>query len=468
MQRLACLFLFVLSAVQGMAETKSPNVVVIFIDDMGYADIGPFGAKAYPTPNLDRMAREGMRLTDFVVSSAVCSASRSALMTGCYHMRVGIHGAFGPRSRNGIAASEVTLGEICQSKGYATACFGKWHLGDELPFLPLQNGFNEYFGLPYSNDMWPNHPTNAKAYPPLPMIEGNRIVDEEVTGEDQCELTRRYTEHAVSFIERHAAKPFFLYVPHSMVHVPLYVSKEFKGKSGAGLFGDTVMEIDWSVGQILDTLRRLKLEHNTLVLFTSDNGPWLSYGDHAGSAGRLREGKGTMFEGGYREPTIAWWPGTVPANTACDELASTIDVLPTVAKLIGAELPNHKIDGVDIMPLLRGDSSLKSPHDYFYCYYSGELQAIRDRQYKLVFPHKYRSLDGGAGGQGGTPVAYKPKQAELALYDLKSDPGETKNILSEHPEIVKRLEAAAEVAREDLGDNLTKRRGTGVRPVGKL
>jgi arylsulfatase A len=334
-------------------STASPNIVVIFIDDMGYADIGPFGATDYETPNLDQMAAEGMRFTDFVVSSAVCSASRSALMTGCYHRRIGISGALGPNAKHGINSDEVTLAEICRQKNYATAIFGKWHLGHHPKFLPLQHGFDEYFGLPYSNDMWPYHPgvshlpmeERLKRWPHLPLIEGNRVINPQVTGEDQAQLTTQYTEHAVDFIHRHREQPFFLYVPHSMVHVPLYVSDKFKGKSGQGLFGDVVMEVDWSVGQILKQIRQDNLQDNTLVVFTSDNGPWLSYGDHAGSAGPLREGKGTEFEGGIREPTVMWWPGRIPAGATCNELASTIDILPTVAALIGAELPDHKIDG---------------------------------------------------------------------------------------------------------------------------
>ncbi len=295
------------------AEASKPNIVVIYIDDMGYADIGPFGAKGYATPELDRMAKEGMRLTDFVVSSAVCSASRSALMTGCYHPRVGLHGALGPNSKIGLNPEEVTVAEICRSQGYATACFGKWHLGDAEKFLPLQQGFDQYVGLPYSNDMWPFHPTNAKAYPPLPLMRGNEVIDEEVTAKEQKDFNEAYTREAVAFIEQNSNKPFFLYVPHAMVHVPIFTSQEFDGKTGAGQFADTVAEVDWSVGQILATLRRLNLDRKTLVLFTSDNGPWLSYGSHAGSAGPLREGKGTMFEGGYRVPAVAWWPGVVPA-----------------------------------------------------------------------------------------------------------------------------------------------------------
>lgn len=458
--------------------SRPPNVIVIFIDDMGYADIGPFGSEV-PTPNLDRMAKEGMRLTDFVVSSAVCSASRAALLTGCYHRRVGISGALGPDAQIGISDEEMTIAQLCKQKGYATACFGKWHLGHHPKFLPLQHGFDEYFGLPYSNDMWPLHPAYAhlpadsakrkQGYPDLPLIEGNKIVDEEVTGEDQEQLTTWYTEHAVAFLEKNKDNPFFLYLPHSMVHVPLFVSDKFKGKSQKGMFGDVVMEIDWSVGQVLDTVKRLGLDDNTLVLFTSDNGPWLSYGNHAGSAGPFREGKGTMFEGGVREPTIARWPGHIPAGTECRELASTIDVLPTIAKLLGAELPKHKIDGLDISPLLFGKAGAVSPHEVFACYYGGgQLQAVRDAHWKLHFPHSYATLDGKPGGLDGSPAPYTNKKIGRELYDLRADPGETKDVASEHPEVVAHLEKLAQAIREDLGDTLTKTEGTGAREHGKM
>ena len=468
------------SANEGSAsQGETPNVIVIFIDDMGYADIGPFGAKDYPTPNLDRMAKDGMKFTDFVVSSAVCSASRVALLTGCYHIRVGITGALGPGSQIGINEQETTLAELCKSKGYATACYGKWHLGHHPKFLPTAHGFDEYYGLPYSNDMWPYHPANVAKlqkdpnakpiYPPLPLIDNTTVINAAVDAEKQAELTGDYTRRAVNFIEQNKDKPFFIYLPHSMVHVPIYASKAFEGKSGAGLYGDVVMEVDWSVGEILNTLEKHNLENNTLVIFTSDNGPGLSYGDHAGSAGALREGKGTMFEGGYREPTIMRWPGKIPAGTTCDELASTIDILPTVAKLIGASLPEHPIDGKDITPLMFAEPDALSPHQAFTCYYGGgQLQAIRDRQWKLHFPHQYRTLAGRAGGTGGQPVNYENARMELALYDLKADISESRNVAEEHPEVVARLMKAAEASRVELGDTLQKRKGNGNRPAGKM
>jgi len=442
---------------------RPPNIVVIFIDDMGYADIGPFGAKAYKTPNLDRMANEGVVMTDFYVTQAVCSASRAGLMTGCYNVRVGIFGALGPRAKHGINPDEVTIAEICKQKGYATACYGKWHLGHLKKFLPLQHGFDDYFGLPYSNDMWPYHPT-IKSFPPLPLIEGNKVVNANVTHKDQEQLTTWYTEHAVAFIEKNKDRPFFLYVPHNMVHVPLHVSDKFKGKSGAGLFGDVVMEVDWSVGQILGALKKNELDKNTLVVFTSDNGPWLSYGDHAGSAKPLREGKGTMFDGGCREPTIFWWPGKLQPGTKCSEPAMTIDILPTVAGLIGAKLPDHKIDGKDIWPLVSGQAGATSPHEALYFYYGRQLQAVRMGRWKLHFPHGYRTLAGRKGGTGGMPARYSKAKIGEALFDLESDVGETTDVKDEHPDVVHKIEALAERMREDLGDG--KRRGKGARPAG--
>ena len=473
---LSCVFSFATANL--WAANELPNVVLIFIDDMGYADIGPFGAKI-PTPNLDRMAAEGMKFTDFQVSSAVCSASRAALLTGCYHRRIGFQGALGPKANVGISDGEMTLAELCKQKGYATAIYGKWHLGHHPKFLPTNHGFDEYYGIPYSNDMWPYHPNyvdlapddpkRKNNYPPLPMVEGTKVVDAEVTPKDQEALTTDYTKRAVDFITRNKDKPFFVYVPHSMVHVPLYVSDKFKGKSGMGLFGDVVMEVDWSVGQIIDTLKKHDLDKNTLVIFTSDNGPWLSYGDHAGSAGPLREGKGTMWEGGVREPTLMRWPAQIPSGSVCDELASTIDVLPTVAAAIGADLPDHKIDGKNILPLMRAESGAKSPHEVFYQYYGGgQLQSVRDRRWKLHFPHKYRTMAGRPGGTGGKPNDYSQGRTGTELYDLKSDVGEQNDVLDKHPDIVARLKAAAEIARADLGDTLTKTKGQGIRPIGRL
>ena len=290
------------------ADQQPPNIVLIFCDDLGYADVGVFGAEGYQTPNIDRLAAEGVRFTRFYSAQPVCSASRAALLTGCYPSRVSIQGALGPQSKIGINADEMTLAEVVKQRGYATAIFGKWHLGHLPKFLPTRHGFDEYFGLPYSNDMWPLHPDyidlpantaqRKRGFPDLPLFDGERVAIAAVTSDDQKQLTTWYTEHAVSFIERNKDRPFFLYVPHSMPHVPLFVSDKFAGKTSRGLFGDVIEEIDWSVGQILEALDKQNLAERTLVIFTADNGPWLSYGDHAGSAGPLREGKGTCWDGG--------------------------------------------------------------------------------------------------------------------------------------------------------------------------
>jgi arylsulfatase A len=473
---LGCLMtaLAVGSAPQAVAaKKKSPNVVVIFMDDMAYADIGPFGAKAYPTPHLDRMAKEGRKFTDFYVTQAVCSASRAGLLTGCYNVRVGIFGALGPKSNNGLHANEVTLAELCKQKGYATAIYGKWHLGHHKQFLPMQHGFDDYFGLPYSNDMWPYHPgvlhlpmkERLKRWPHLPLIDKNEIINTQVSGKDQELLTTQYTERAVEFIKKNRNNPFFLYVPHSMVHVPLFVSDKFKGKSGAGLFGDVMMEVDWSVGQILETLRKHKLDKDTLVVFTSDNGPWLSYGDHAGSSGPLREGKGTMFDGGCRESTLMWWPGTIPAGSVCSTPAMTIDILPTVAELIGAQLPDHKIDGKSIVNLVTGKND-KSPQEAYYFYYGQQLQAIRMGKWKLHFPHGYRTMAGRPGGTGGIPTKYSQAKIGLSLFNLEEDIGESTDVKAKHPKVVSKMQALGQAMRKELGDQGKK--GSGQREAGRL
>lgn len=476
-------FLLLLAALTLSAatdRTSTPNIVIVFCDDLGYADVGCFGAKGYKTPNIDRLAKEGVRFTRFYDAQPVCSASRSALMTGCYPSRIGIMGALGPNSKTGISSNEVTIAEIMKSRGYATAIYGKWHLGDQPQFLPTRHGFDHYFGLPYSNDMWPWHPEQANktlaehkrrpGYPELRLIENEQTVIARVTGTEQAQLTTWYTEHAVDFIAQNKNRPFFLYVPHSMPHVPLYVSSKFKGKSKAGLFGDVIMEIDWSVGQILGALKKHRLEKKTLVIFTSDNGPWLSYGNHAGSALPLREGKGTCWDGGVRVPFIARWPGKIPKASVCQESAMTIDLLPTVAKLVGAELPKHKIDGLDIWPLLSGVPGAKNPHDAYYFYYeNNQLQSVMSRNWKLQLPHTYRTLAGQPGGRDGTPVPYQQRKLESSeLYDLDRDIGEAIDVAGQNPDRVKRLEALAELARAELGDSLTKRTGSGVREPGRI
>ena len=459
------------------ADASRPNFVVVFADDQGYQDLGCFGSPDIETPNIDRMAKEGARFTNFYVSQAVCSASRTALLTGCYNVRVGILGALGPSSKIGISADEMTIADVLKQRGYSTAIFGKWHLGHHEKFLPLQHGFDEYFGLPYSNDMWPYHPNvlhlpmeeRLKRWPHLPLVEGNKTIKIPVTPEDQTQLTTWYTEHAVKFIENNKDNPFFLYVPHSMPHVPLYVSDKFKGKSKRGLYGDVIMEIDWSVGQILETLKKNGLDENTMVIYTSDNGPWLSYGNHGGSALPLREGKGTMWDGGCREPFVARWPGKIPAGLESKEVAATIDILPTLAKLAGAKLPEHTIDGLDIWPLLSGKEGATSPHDKggYYMYWGRELQAVRSGKWKLHFPHAYRSLQ-GEPGKDGLPGPYIQKRIGLELFDLDADISESKNVVGQYPEVVERLKKLADAARKELGDSRLKMTGEGARPVGQL
>jgi len=455
------------------AADRPPNVVIIFIDDQGYGDIGPFGAKGYTTPNLDRMATEGRKFTNFHVPQPVCSASRAGLLTGCYPNRIGIHGALSPKATHGISDDEMTIAQVLKQKGYATGMAGKWHLGHHPQFLPTRHGFDEYFGLPYSNDMWPLHPEAKKGtYPPLPLIEGEKVLKNDLNHEDQNQLTTQYTERAVKFIEKNKDKPFFFYLAHSMVHVPLHVSDKFRGKSQQGLYGDACMEVDWSVGEVLVALKRAGVDDNTLVIYTSDNGPWLSYGDHAGNSGPLREGKGTNWEGGTREPTLMRWPGKIPAGSVCDDMGMTIDLLPTIAKLAGAKLPKHKIDGLDIWPIISGHNGAKNPHEgYAFYYEQNALQAVSspDGRWKLQLPHQYRTLAGRPGGKGGIPAKYEGAKVETPeLYDLQNDIGETKNVAATNPEVVSQLMAFAEKMRAELGDALTKRKGSGSREPGKI
>jgi arylsulfatase A-like enzyme len=440
-----------------------PNIVLIYADDMGYGDLGCYGSKI-PTPNLDRLASRGVRFTDFYVAQAVCSASRAALLTGCYPNRVGIQGALGPKSKVGLNTNEVTIAKMLKSVGYATAIYGKWHLGDAPQFLPRHYGFDEYFGLPYSNDMWPHHPTSGTNYPPLPLIEGEKVVQ---LMPDQTKLTTWYTEHAVAFIQRNKDRPFFLYVPHNMPHVPLFVSEKFKGKSGLGLYGDVIMELDWSVGQIVKALHDAGLERRTLIIFASDNGPWLLYGDHAGSAGPFREGKATTFEGGQRMPCIMSWPGRIPPGLVCHELATTMDILPTIARITATGPPPDRIiDGQDIWPLISGQPGAKTPHEAFFYYWDRHLQAVRSGNWKLHFPHSYPKPN-PPGGEG-QPGRYATNEIAVALFDLEKDPGETRDVASQHPDVVQRLQTLAERSREDLGDSAQKRDGKNVRPPGKL
>jgi len=457
------ILLFALVPTAGAADSvRPPNIVLILCDDLGYGDVGCYGAKGYETPSIDRLAAQGIRFTDFYVAQAVCSASRAALLTGCYPNRIGIFGALGPKSNVGIHSNEVTLAEVLKARGYATAIFGKWHLGHHSEFLPTRHGFDEYFGLPYSNDMWPRHPTSGTNFPALPLIDQETIVQHDP---DQTRLTTLYTERAVDFIARHKDGPFFVYVPHSMPHVPLHVSGKFKGKTKRGLYGDVIAEIDWSVGEIMEALKKQRLDERTLVVFSSDNGPWQQYGDHAGSTGPFREAKGTSFEGGVRVPFIARWPGVIPKGVVCREPAMTIDLLPTLARLAGGALPSQPIDGLDIGPLLFGLQGAKSPHAALYLYWSNRLEAVRSGPWKLVFAHEYNHVvEPGAQGKPGKDAKEKIGNA---LFNLEEDPGETNDVSGRFPDVVTRLTSLAERARDELGDSGTGRKGTGVREPGR-
>ena len=432
---------------------RPPNVIIIYVDDMGYGDLGCFGNKKIKTPNLDKMAKQGTRLTSFYVSQAVCSASWAALMTGKYSNRAGILGALGPNAKHGLAKEHVTIAEMLKTLGYRTGIIGKWHLGHLPEFLPTKRGFDEYYGLPYSNDMWPKHPT-AK-FPDLPLIDGDNVI---AKNPDQTKLTTDYTERAVKFIQKNKDQAFFLYLAHTMPHVPLFVSERFKGKSEQGLFGDVIMELDWSVGQILQTLQQVGIDDNTLVIFASDNGPWLSYGNHGGSAGLLREGKGTTWEGGVRVPFVARWPSRIPAGKTQPEPAMTIDLLPTISRITGAKLPAGKIDGKDISPLLFGAADAKSPHDAYFFYWNNELHGVRSGAWKLYFPHAYRTLEGSKPGKDGKPGPYKEAMVGLELYNLDNDLSERTDVAGQHPEVVRRLQVLADRMRADLGDSLKKKK----------
>lgn len=459
-------------------KPSTPNIILILMDDMGYGDIGTTGANQYSTPNLDRLTAQGTRFTYFYSAQAVSSASRAGLLTGCYPNRIGISGALMPWAKNGINPEETTIAEMLKTRGYHTSIIGKWHLGHLKEFLPLQNGFDEYYGIPYSNDMWPvdfdgvpfsvKDTSNYKMkYPVLPLLEGNEKVGEVRSLADQDKLTTDYTERAVSFINKHKKEPFFLYLPHSMVHIPLGVSDKFKGKSKQGMYGDVMMEVDWSVGEIMKALEKNGLDKNTLVIFTSDNGPWLNFGNHAGSTGGLREGKGTSWEGGQRVPCIMRWPGVIPAGEINNNLSSTIDILPTLAAITGASLPENKIDGVSILPLLIGEKTASPRKELYYYYQVNTLEAVQRDYWKLVVPHKGISYVGAAPGKDGWPgqtVAVEIKNNEL--YDLRRDPGENYNVAEYYPEIVKELSAIADNARNDLGDDMTKSPGANRRKAG--
>jgi len=463
--------LFFLNSCQKAAEIKEiglPNIVLIFTDDQGYNDLGVYGSPDILTPNLDQMAKEGVRFTNFYVAQAVCSASRAGLLTGTYPNRIGIHGALDHSSMHGLNPQETTIAEMLKPLGYTTAIFGKWHLGHHPEFLPTNQGFDEFVGIPYSNDMWPNHPETKNYYPPLPLYEKDQVID--TLWSDQSILTTLFTEKGVDFIRRNRDNPFFLYLAHPMPHVPLYVSDKFKGKSERGLYGDVIMEIDWSVGEILKALKNTGLEENTLVIFLSDNGPWLSYSGHSGSAYPLREGKGTSWDGGVKVPAIMKWKGQWAEGMVQENPAMSIDLLPTIAKITGAKLPDLAIDGKDISGMLK-NKSIKSTQEAYFIYYNrNELQAMVMDEWKLYFPHKYRVIAPGQEPRNdGFPLNYSMTDVlDMELYHIPTDPGETNNVIHLHPDILDKMIQLANNAREDMGDALLKKEGANHREPGRI
>lgn len=446
----------------GFARAASgPNVIIILADDQGYNDLGCYGSKLIKTPRIDRMAAEGMRFTDWYAPAPVCTPTRGALMTGCYPQRIGLssianekpdgsagHVLYGS-SKHGLNLNEVTIAEILKSRGYATGMVGKWHLGDAKMFLPTRQGFDSYFGIPYSNDMTP------------PVLLRNEELIENPYPQET--LIERYTAEAKSFIQAHKDGPFFLYLAHNAPHTPLFISEKFKGQSKRGLFGDLIEALDWSTGEILDQLAELKIDDNTLVIYTSDNGPWHIRGEQGGSAFPLRAGKGTTYEGGMREPFIARWPGKITAGKVCSEPLSHLDLAPTIAKLAGAAMPSDRvIDGRDVWPIMSGAADAKNPHEAFFYFGDGCLNAVRAAQWKLKLPTTLQEET--EYGKYENPDAKIPQ----ALYDLANDPGEQKNVAADHPEIVKRLKKLCDGAREDMGDLRTGVVGKNVRPIGNV
>jgi arylsulfatase len=473
---LLLIILVLVSCAKSSQQQSLPNVVIVFTDDQGYGDVGCYGATGFQTPNLDQLASEGMRFTNFYSAQPVCSASRAGLLTGCYPNRIGISGALFPHHEVGLNPKEWTIAEMLKEKGYATAIFGKWHLGHHQEFLPLQHGFDEYLGVPYSNDMWPikvdgtrfEQGKGRSSYPDLPLVEGNEVVEEITTLAGQDKLTTLYTEKAVDFINRHANQPFFVYVPHSMPHVPLGVSDKFRGKSEQGMYGDVMMEIDWSVGQIMKALEANGIADNTIVIFTTDNGPWLNYGNHAGSAGGLREGKTTSWEGGQRVPFIVRWPGEIPEGTICNNLACAIDILPTLTGIVGGKLSENKIDGVDVSALWKGNQEARPRESILFYYGKNHLNGVRKGNWKLVLPHTWRSYQAQPGndGHGGPRIQMEVESPQL--YNMMRDPGEQYNVIDHHPEKVTELMAIVEAARAEYGDlNVGLAKGAGTREIGR-
>jgi len=433
-------------------NNAKPNIVIIFIDDMGYADIGPFGATKQKTPQLDRMAAEGMKLTSFY-AAPVCSVSRAQLLTGCYGQRIDVPGVYFPGASSGLNPKEHTIAERLKELGYATMCIGKWHVGDQPEFLPTNQGFDGYFGIPYSNDMQLKSAETGEQVHPL--LRDDKVA-ELITDEQQRRIVERYTEESVRFITEHKDNPFFLYLPHTAIHTPIYPGEKFRGKSSNGRVGDWIEELDWSTGRVLDTLRELKLAANTLVIFTSDNGPWLIKGADSGSAAPLRGGKGSTWEGGVRVPTIAWWPGKIAPKTSVDSIAGTIDLLPTAVAIAGGTVPPQPvIDGRDISPLLLGKTTV-SPREVHYYFAGYNLQAVRKGPWKLAIAPQNETM-----GKGILPDA---NTHEPRLYNLDKEIGEQTNVADAHPEIVNELRALSDTIMSEIGG----KNPTARRPAGKV
>lgn len=451
-----CLAITVLTIPVNAQEGK-PNIIVILADDLAYADIEGYGAN-YRTPHLKKMQREGMKFTSFYAQPQ-CSPSRAALLTGCYPQRVGIPWVVGPKGPAwmadkhmvGLNPEEETVAELLKQQNYATACIGKWHLGDHAQHLPKRHGFDEYWGLPYSNDM---RPESRIEWPDLPLINGDEIV---AINPNQRLLTKQYTEKAIDFIMRNRSRPFFLYLAHSMPHVPLFVSDAFKNESGKGLYADVIREIDWSVGEVMDALKKYNIDQNTVVIFTSDNGPWLTYGNHAGNAGLFREGKATTFEGGVRVPMIVRWPAKVKKNSVSDNIAGLIDLLPTIVEITSTTMPKKKIDGKSFLPtLMQQEMTARDTHYYFQIH---ELQAVRKGKWKLHFPHKY--VHTGRAGIDGERGVSEERSIELSLFDLSNDPGELNNVAEKYPEVVGELSRLAQTFSAEIK---AERRDPGIAP----
>jgi arylsulfatase A len=437
---------------------RYPNIILIFCDDLGYGDIGCFGSTKHRTPNIDKIALEGRRLTSFYVTSGVCTPSRASLLTGCYPRRVNMHEdstqhwVLLPIAKKGLDTNEQTIAEILKIKNYSTACIGKWHLGDQPEFLPTEQGFDYYFGIPYSNDMGPN--PSFPDQPPLPLLRNEKIIEAPA---DQNSITQRYTEETVKFINENKDKPFFLYLAHTMPHVPIHVSEKFRGKSANGIYGDAVEEIDWSTGEILRALEKSKLDNETLIIFTSDNGAQRGIG---GSNSPFSGWKGSTLEGGMRVPCVLRWPDKIPAGTKSDVMCSTLDFLPTFAKLIDVDIPqNCIIDGENIWPLISFDSRNDSPHKAFYYYFRRQLQAVRSGKWKLHLSLKVKQ-------KKWDHVLVDGQEQEVKLFNLEEDPQENKNVVSQYPDVVNQLLKLVEDARTDLGDN--NRIGKNQRPAGMV